>query len=234
MVRGLLRSLVVKVSPEAAWKYLVYGVQYSSGRILVSSGDAAAPVSIKAMTWMDLVIYGRWSWTGKCGGWNVGEWILKESARGKKERISPGAESESEEVGSKIVETHVNMDFQGCGENIRSALNKLEGVQDVDINLDMQKVTVAGFVDERKVLLAEKDTGKSAQTWQHQTTHLYCNSFDHYQYDQMSHGRSPPPNSHYAQPTYMTRHYKHGELMGKASYDVYMYSDDTGSSCSIM
>ncbi|KAK3432973.1 heavy metal-associated isoprenylated plant protein 45 [Eucalyptus grandis] len=151
-----------------------------------------------------------------------------------------------------IVEMHVNMDCHGCEENIRKALNKLEGVHDVHVDFDMQKVTVAGFVDERKVLKAVKKTGKTAQIWQQLPTNVYYNNFDQYQYyDQMNYGRSSSSSrSYYAQPTHMTRHYKHGKLFGRTSREVYyhqppysqmveeraitMFSDDNVNSCSIM
>ncbi|KAI3440010.1 HMA domain-containing protein [Psidium guajava] len=150
-----------------------------------------------------------------------------------------------------IVEMHVNMDCHGCEENIRKALNKLEGVHDVHVDFDMQKVTVAGFVDERKVLKAVKKTGKTAQIWQHQPPNFYYNNFDQYhQYDQMNYGHSSSWNSYYARPAHVTRHYKHGKFFGKTSYEVYhyqppysqmvketpitMFSDDDVHSCSIM
>lgn len=124
------------------------------------------------------------------------------------------------------------------------------GVHDVHVDFDMQKVTVAGFVDERKVLKAVKKTGKTAQIWQHQPTNLYYNNFDQYQYDQMNYGLSSSSSSFYARPTRMTRHYKHGKIFGKTSHELYhhqppysqmvedrpitMFSDDNVNSCSIM
>ncbi|GFS45576.1 heavy metal transport/detoxification superfamily protein [Actinidia rufa] len=44
----------------------------------------------------------------------------------------------------------VHMDCAGCESKIRKALQKLKGVDDVDINMGMQKVTVTGWADQKK------------------------------------------------------------------------------------
>ncbi|GLU13802.1 hypothetical protein SLE2022_304130 [Rubroshorea leprosula] len=61
-----------------------------------------------------------------------------------------------------FIEMRVDMDCTGCQSKIRKALKKLDGVGDVDIDMAMQKVTVTGWVDQRKVLKAVKKTGKRA------------------------------------------------------------------------
>ncbi|XP_008783549.1 heavy metal-associated isoprenylated plant protein 45 [Phoenix dactylifera] len=64
-----------------------------------------------------------------------------------------------------IVELNVHMDCEGCEKRIRKAISKLDGVDTVDIDMDKQKVTVTGYVDQRKVLKAVRRTGRKAEFW---------------------------------------------------------------------
>ncbi|KAK9122533.1 hypothetical protein Sjap_012135 [Stephania japonica] len=50
-----------------------------------------------------------------------------------------------------IVELLVHMDCEGCKRRIRKAISKLEGVDSMDIDMDKQKVTVTGYVNQRQV-----------------------------------------------------------------------------------
>ncbi|KAF3334777.1 heavy metal-associated isoprenylated plant protein 26-like protein [Carex littledalei] len=64
-----------------------------------------------------------------------------------------------------IVDICVHMDCQGCERKIRKALQKVEGVEQVEIDLERQKVTVTGWVDQNKVLKAVRKTGRKAVIW---------------------------------------------------------------------
>ncbi|XP_010934033.1 heavy metal-associated isoprenylated plant protein 45-like [Elaeis guineensis] len=64
-----------------------------------------------------------------------------------------------------IVELNVHMDCEGCEKRIRKAISKLDGVDTVEIDMDKQKVTVTGYVDQRKVLKAVRRTGRKAEFW---------------------------------------------------------------------
>ncbi|RWW31913.1 hypothetical protein BHE74_00026168 [Ensete ventricosum] len=61
-----------------------------------------------------------------------------------------------------MVEMWVHMDCSGCENKIRKALSKLKGVHDVEIDMAMQKVTVIGWADQKKVLDAVRKTGCTA------------------------------------------------------------------------
>ncbi|KAM0950199.1 putative heavy metal-associated domain, HMA, heavy metal-associated domain superfamily [Dioscorea sansibarensis] len=63
------------------------------------------------------------------------------------------------------VELGVHMDCEGCEKRIRKAIAKLEGVDSVDIDMENQKVTVTGYVDQNKVLKAVRRTGRKAEFW---------------------------------------------------------------------
>ncbi|XP_043726080.1 heavy metal-associated isoprenylated plant protein 45 [Telopea speciosissima] len=64
-----------------------------------------------------------------------------------------------------IVELLVHMDCEGCERRIRKAISKLDGVDRLDIDMDKQKVTVTGYVDQGRVLKAVRRTGRKAEFW---------------------------------------------------------------------
>ncbi|XP_076948582.1 heavy metal-associated isoprenylated plant protein 45-like [Bidens hawaiensis] len=70
----------------------------------------------------------------------------------------------------QIMEMIVNMDCHGCERKIRRALQNLDGVENIEIDMDMQKVTVTGWVDQEKVLKKIR-TGKKADLWPFPNNH---------------------------------------------------------------
>ncbi|KAI7992493.1 Heavy metal-associated isoprenylated plant protein 45 [Camellia lanceoleosa] len=64
-----------------------------------------------------------------------------------------------------IVELLVHMDCDGCEKRVRKAISKLDGVDSLDIDMDKQKVTVTGYVDQRRVLKVVRRTGRKAEFW---------------------------------------------------------------------
>ncbi|GAV92390.1 HMA domain-containing protein [Cephalotus follicularis] len=64
-----------------------------------------------------------------------------------------------------IVELLVHMDCEGCQKRIRRAISKIDGVDSLEIDMDKQKVTVSGYVDQRKVLKVVRRTGRKAEFW---------------------------------------------------------------------
>ncbi|CAI0444824.1 unnamed protein product [Linum tenue] len=57
------------------------------------------------------------------------------------------------------------MDCPGCKAKIQKALQKLDGVNNIDIDMEMQKVTVMGYADQETVLKAVRRTGRRAELW---------------------------------------------------------------------
>nr|CAD1844633.1 unnamed protein product [Ananas comosus var. bracteatus] len=107
-----------------------------------------------------------------------------------------------------IVELNVHMDCDGCQKRIRKAIAKLDGVDTVDIDMDKQKVTVTGYVDQREVLKAVRRTGRKAEFWpcpydaeyypfalQYLEDSTYSSTHNYYQhgYNNMVHGYFPDP-----------------------------------------
>lgn len=57
------------------------------------------------------------------------------------------------------------MDCPGCEKKVRKAVERLEGVHDVEIDMAQQKVTVNCDVEQKKVLKAVRRTGRRAVLW---------------------------------------------------------------------
>ncbi|XP_052183220.1 heavy metal-associated isoprenylated plant protein 29-like [Diospyros lotus] len=105
-----------------------------------------------------------------------------------------------------IVEMRVHMDCPGCENKIKKALQKLNGVDDIDIDMQMQKVTVTGWADRKRVLKTVRKTGRKAEFWPfpynpeyHDFTRYYYQQNHHQQY---SHSYIPEATSsyYYSQP----------------------------------
>ncbi|KAM5557340.1 heavy metal-associated isoprenylated plant protein 31 [Rosa sericea] len=99
-----------------------------------------------------------------------------------------------------MVEVRVpNLDCQGCASKLKKALFKLKGVEVVEIEMEIQKISVRGYaLDERKVLKAIKRAGKAVEPWPFP-------GYSHYA-------------SFYKYPTYIKNHY----------YDTYKNETTTG------
>jgi len=63
------------------------------------------------------------------------------------------------------VELKVAMMCGGCEAAVRRVLDKLDGVESVDINRDTNKVTVTGNVTPEKVFETVSKTGKATEYW---------------------------------------------------------------------
>nr|GMC94453.1 heavy metal-associated isoprenylated plant protein 31 [Ipomoea batatas] len=82
------------------------------------------------------------------------------------------------------------LDCDGCAAKIRKALLKLKGnsliqfmpgVDDVDIEMEMKKITVRGYgLEERKVVKALKRAGKVAEPWPYPVGSSHLASFYRY------------------------------------------------------
>ncbi|KAK4571638.1 hypothetical protein RGQ29_030161 [Quercus rubra] len=101
---------------------------------------------------------------------------------------------------SAMVEVRVpNLDCEGCATKLKKALFKLKGVEDVEVEMETQKITVRGYaLDEKKVLKAIKRAGKAVEPWPFP-------GYSHFA-------------SFYKYPTYIVNHY----------YDTYKNEATTG------
>ncbi|KAF8379888.1 hypothetical protein HHK36_027353 [Tetracentron sinense] len=56
----------------------------------------------------------------------------------------------------------------------------LQGVDSVEVDLEMEKVTVIGYIDRNKVLKAVRRSGKRGEFWPHPNPPLYFTSANNY------------------------------------------------------
>ncbi|XP_073128403.1 heavy metal-associated isoprenylated plant protein 29-like [Henckelia pumila] len=143
-----------------------------------------------------------------------------------------------------IVEMRVNMDCPGCERKVKKALSKVDGVDNIDIDMEMQKVTVTGWTDVKKVLKAVRRAGRNAELWPfpyNPEYHEYSHHYENYS------GNSPVTGDFLAEPHSMYNYYEHGynghnhgyyrqppssTILGEGTST--MFSDDNATGCSIM
>ncbi|KAJ4981338.1 hypothetical protein NE237_032175 [Protea cynaroides] len=142
-------------------------------------------------------------------------------------------------------EMRVHMDCAGCENKIKKALKKLEGVDEVDIDMGMQKVTVTGWAEQKKVLKTVRKTGRRAELWIFPYNPEYTGYTQHHYYQQ--HHQSDSVTYYNPQPSSSYNYYKHGyddsnhgyyqRPAHSAIFDERagaMFSDDNPNACSIM
>ncbi|XP_051134775.1 heavy metal-associated isoprenylated plant protein 28 [Andrographis paniculata] len=148
-----------------------------------------------------------------------------------------------------ITEMRVHMDCAGCQSKIRKALQRIKGVDEVDIDMALQKVTVTGWADQKKVLKTVRKTGRMAELWQfpynpEMRNHNYTGHNHHFNHHNSGNPSiyytAPPPASSY-------NYYKHGYNIYNGSRIYYngnstifgsrtgdTFSDENPHGCSIM
>ncbi|KAG8381330.1 hypothetical protein BUALT_Bualt06G0111200 [Buddleja alternifolia] len=135
-----------------------------------------------------------------------------------------------------MVEVRVpNLDCEGCAAKLRKALFKLKGVDEVDIDMELQKITIRGYsLEEKKVLKAIKRTGKAAEPWPY-PGYSYFSSFykypshimNHY-YDTSRNVAAPSVHTFFHTPAVYSVAVASDEAVAS------LFSDDNPHACSIM
>ncbi|KAH1038196.1 hypothetical protein J1N35_039939 [Gossypium stocksii] len=132
-----------------------------------------------------------------------------------------------------IVELAVHMDCEGCQKRIRRAISKIHGVDSLEIDMDKQKVTVRGYVEETKVLKVVRRTGRKAEFWpfpydteyypyasQYLDESTYTSSYNYYR-----HGFNESVHGYYPHQPYTT----------VPDQTVHLFSDDNVHAyCNVM
>uniref|UniRef100_A0A6N2N4D2 HMA domain-containing protein n=1 Tax=Salix viminalis TaxID=40686 RepID=A0A6N2N4D2_SALVM len=80
----------------------------------------------------------------------------------------------------QTVELKVRMCCTGCERVVKNAIFKLKGIDSVDVELEMEKVSGVGYVDRNKVLKAVRRAGKRAEFWPYPNPPLYFTSANQY------------------------------------------------------
>ncbi|KAJ4874812.1 Heavy metal transport/detoxification superfamily protein [Raphanus sativus] len=65
----------------------------------------------------------------------------------------------------QTVNIKVKMDCDGCERRVKNAVSSMKGVETVELNRKIHKVTVSGYVEPKKVLKRVERTGKKAEIW---------------------------------------------------------------------
>ncbi|XP_068637667.1 heavy metal-associated isoprenylated plant protein 23-like [Aristolochia californica] len=123
------------------------------------------------------------------------------------------------------VELKVRMDCDGCELKVKKALSSLSGVKSVEINRKQQKVTVTGYVDEKKVLKKAKSTGKKAEIWPYVPYNVVAHPYTAQSYDK----RAPPGYVRNVEAITVS----HSVNKQEEQYTT-MFSDENPNACSIM
>ncbi|KAF2305295.1 hypothetical protein GH714_003528 [Hevea brasiliensis] len=118
-----------------------------------------------------------------------------------------------------ITEMRVHMDCAGCEAKIKKALQKLNGVDDIDIDMAMQKVTVMGWADQKKYYYQQQQETQPAEVITY-----YAPQYSTSSYNYRRHGYSNEDYGYYQTPPYSI-------VDEKASA---MFSDENPHACSIM
>ncbi|XP_008808277.1 heavy metal-associated isoprenylated plant protein 44-like [Phoenix dactylifera] len=86
----------------------------------------------------------------------------------------------------QTVELKVRMCCTGCERIVKNAILRLRGVDSVEVDLEMEKVTVTGYIDANKVLKEVRRSGKKAEFWPNPDLPRYFTSAANYFRDEES------------------------------------------------
>ncbi|XP_009768351.1 heavy metal-associated isoprenylated plant protein 30 [Nicotiana tabacum] len=98
-------------------------------------------------------------------------------------RINKHNMTKSRPLSLQTVELKVRMCCTGCERVVKDAVFKLRGIESVEVELEMEKVTVVGYVERNKVLKAVRRGGKKAEFWPYPNPPLYFTSSNNYYKD---------------------------------------------------
>ncbi|KAL3738450.1 hypothetical protein ACJRO7_019913 [Eucalyptus globulus] len=133
----------------------------------------------------------------------------------------------------QTVELKVRMCCTGCERVVKNAIYKLRGVDSVEVDLEMEKVTVVGYVDRNKVLKAVRRAGKRAEFWPYPNPPLYFTSTENYFRDTTKEFKES------------YNYYRHGYNIGERHGNIpvthrgddkvsNMFNDDNVNACCLM
>ncbi|GAB4826365.1 Heavy metal-associated isoprenylated plant protein 31 [Ancistrocladus abbreviatus] len=130
-----------------------------------------------------------------------------------------------------------NLDCEGCATNLKKALYKLKGVEEIEIEMEIQKVTVRGYgLEEKKVVKAiKKRAGKAAEPWpfpSHDSHYASFYKYPHYiinhYYDTSRNGAAPSVHAFFHTPSLYSVAVASDEAVAS------IFSDDNPHACTIM
>ncbi|XP_042391891.1 heavy metal-associated isoprenylated plant protein 30-like [Zingiber officinale] len=119
----------------------------------------------------------------------------------------------------------------GCERVVKRALRKLRGVDSMEVEVEMEKVTVTGYVDRNKVLKEVRRSGKKAEFWPNPDRPLHFTTAEEYFRDE----EAFRDNYNYRRHGYNGD--RHGRLLAPLLGDEpasNLFNDDDVNACSIM
>ncbi|CAI9093339.1 OLC1v1028816C1 [Oldenlandia corymbosa var. corymbosa] len=137
----------------------------------------------------------------------------------------------------QTVELKVRMCCAGCERVVKDAIKKLRGVDSVEVDLPLEKVTVIGYVDRNKVLKAVRRAGKRAEFWPFPNPPLYYTSTNNYFRDMTSEYKESYNYWRHGYNNDATGANKHGILPVTHRGDdkvSNLFNDDNVNACSVM
>ncbi|KAL1812770.1 hypothetical protein ACET3Z_022835 [Daucus carota] len=129
-------------------------------------------------------------------------------------------------------EMHVHIDCPGCEDKVRKALTNLKGVDSVDIDMEMQKVTVTGWTEQKKILKTVRKTGRRAEIWQlPYNPELRNSNYNLSGGQHMNHGGVAPYVTQQPVASSSYNYYKHGySTSGHGTHSQYNHYSTSHSS----
>ncbi|MBA0554001.1 hypothetical protein Golob_013136 [Gossypium lobatum] len=133
----------------------------------------------------------------------------------------------------QTVDLKVRICCTGCERIVKNAIYKLRGIDSVEVDLEMEKVTVIGYVDRNKVLKRVRRAGKRAEFWPYPDPPLYFTSTTEYFKDTTNEFRES------------YNYYRHGYNLGHRHGNIPMthrgddkvsnfFNDDNVHACCLM
>ncbi|KAF5734382.1 Heavy metal transport/detoxification superfamily protein [Tripterygium wilfordii] len=133
----------------------------------------------------------------------------------------------------QTVELKVRMCCPGCERVVKNAIYKLRRIDSVEVDLEMERVTVVGYVDHNKVLKAVRRAGKRAEFWPYPDPPLYFTSAENYFKDTTKEFKK---SYNYYRHGYNIGH-RHGNIpINRRGDDTIsnMFNDDNVNACCLM
>ncbi|KAJ3680385.1 hypothetical protein LUZ60_016663 [Juncus effusus] len=152
------------------------------------------------------------------------DWLVKSETVNK--RMAKGRP-----LSLQVVDLKVRMCCTGCERVVKDALLKVRGVDSVEVDVPLEKVTVTGYVDQNKILKEVRRHGKRAEFWPNPDFPMYFTCPNDYFRDEESFRETY---------NYYRHGYngdKHGQISAPprgADRVSNMFNDDDVHACTIM
>jgi copper chaperone CopZ len=140
-------------------------------------------------------------------------------------------ETDHDVIDDQTVELKVRMCCSGCERVVKHALTNLRGVDSVEVDVALEKVTVTGYVERHRVLKEVRRAGKKAEFWTNPGLPLHFTTAKNYFHDEESYRRS---YNYYRHGYNGDKHGRLPEPQRGADPVANLFNDDDVNACSVM